>query len=118
MAELEGIKLEELGKDRVRCTGVKGRPPPPTTKVGVTAQGGYQAEGSYYMCGLDIAEKAAMLEDQCRAVLHAKDFSLLKFMVTGTAAPNPSSQGIFRLPTSLRMPGLTRSSCLHLHPHR
>lgn len=45
------------------------------------------------MCGLDIAEKAAMLEDQIRAVLHVKDFSLLKFMVTGTAAPNPASQG-------------------------
>lgn len=45
------------------------------------------------MCGLDIAEKAAMLEDQIRAVLHVKDFSLLNFMVTGTAAPNPASQG-------------------------
>lgn len=45
------------------------------------------------MCGLDIAEKAAMLEDQIRAMLRVKDFSLLKFMVTGTAAPNPASQG-------------------------
>lgn len=93
VAELSNIELEELGKDRVRLTGVKGRPPPPTTKVGVTAQGGYQAEGHYYLCGLDIAEKAQMIEDQCRTVLNAKEFSLLKFMVTGTAAPNPASQG-------------------------
>lgn len=91
---MSNIELEELGKDRVRLTGVKGRPPPPTTKVGVTAQGGYQAEGSYYLCGLDITEKAQMIEDQCRAVLDTKSFSLLKFMVTGTAAPNPASQGM------------------------
>jgi hypothetical protein len=94
VAELSNIELEEVGKNRIRLTGVKGRAPPPTTKVGVTALGGYQAEGSYYMCGLDIKEKAEMLEDQCRALLDAKSFSILKFTVTGTAAPNPASQGM------------------------
>lgn len=53
VAELEGIELDEVGTDRVRLTGVKGRPPPPTTKVGVTARGGYQAELTFYLCGLE-----------------------------------------------------------------
>ena len=56
-ASLEGIKFEQLGKDEVRMTGVKGLPPPPTTKMGITAEGCYQAEFQYLFCGLDIAEK-------------------------------------------------------------
>lgn len=56
-ANLEGIKLEQIGKDEVRMTGVKGLPPPPTTKVGITAPGGYQAEFHYLFTGLDIQKK-------------------------------------------------------------
>ena len=41
---LEGIVMKQIGKDRVLVTGVKGKPPPRTTKVGLTAFGGYQAE--------------------------------------------------------------------------
>ena len=33
-AQLEGIKMDQLGEDRVHVYGVKGLPPPPTTKVG------------------------------------------------------------------------------------
>ncbi len=34
VALLEGIKMEQLGEDEVRITGVKGLSPPDTTKVG------------------------------------------------------------------------------------
>lgn len=44
--------MTQDGKDRVKVTGVKGLPPPVTTKVGITAFGGYQAEFSVYICGL------------------------------------------------------------------
>ena len=33
IAQLEGIKMEQVGEDRVKITGVKGLPPPPTTKI-------------------------------------------------------------------------------------
>jgi hypothetical protein len=33
-AQLEGIRMEQVGEDQVRITGVKGLPPPPTAKVG------------------------------------------------------------------------------------
>ena len=56
-ADISGIKFEQLGKDEVRMTGIKGLPPPPTTKVGITAKGGYQAEFHYLFTGLDIKEK-------------------------------------------------------------
>jgi len=34
VAQLEGIKMEQVGEDKVRVWGVKGLPPPPTTKIG------------------------------------------------------------------------------------
>ena len=34
VAQLEGIKIENIGEDRVRISGIKGLPPPDTTKVG------------------------------------------------------------------------------------
>lgn len=39
VANLEGIKMTQLGKDKVLFDGVRGGPPPTTTKVGVTAVG-------------------------------------------------------------------------------
>jgi hypothetical protein len=33
-ANLEGIVMEQVGEDSVKISGVKGLPPPPTTKVG------------------------------------------------------------------------------------
>lgn len=40
VARLEGLQLQQVGRNRVRVTGVQGLPPPPTTKVGITAAGG------------------------------------------------------------------------------
>jgi hypothetical protein len=58
VAVLEGIQMTQEGKDRVRVSGIKGNPPPTTTKVGMTAKGGYQAQFSFYLCGLDLEQKA------------------------------------------------------------
>lgn len=58
-ADIENIKFEQIGKNEVRMTGVKGVAPPATTKVGITAQGGYQAEFHYLFVGLDTQKKAS-----------------------------------------------------------
>lgn len=34
VAEISNIKMEQVGDNRVKITGVKGLPPPPTTKIG------------------------------------------------------------------------------------
>jgi hypothetical protein len=44
VANIHGIKLDLVEEDRVHVSGIKGSPPPPTTRVGITAHGGYQAE--------------------------------------------------------------------------
>jgi hypothetical protein len=33
-AQIENIKIEQIGEDQVKVSGVRGLPPPPTTKVG------------------------------------------------------------------------------------
>ena len=59
VAKLEGLKFSQVGKDKVFCEGIVGDKPPTTTKVGVTAKGGYQAEFHYLLCGLDLEQKVS-----------------------------------------------------------
>lgn len=65
-ADISNLKMEQIGEDHVRVTGIKGLPPPPTTKVGITAPAGFQCEWHFYICGLDIEEKCKITEDQIR----------------------------------------------------
>jgi hypothetical protein len=93
-AQIENVKLEQVGENAVRMSGVQGLPAPPTTKVGITAKGGYQAEFHFFLTGLDIEEKAKMVERQTLAAMgeHAKKFTCLKFQLCGTVPKDPQSQ--------------------------
>jgi hypothetical protein len=93
-AILDNLWFEQIGPDRVALHGVTGDLPPPTTKVGITADGGYQAEAHWFLVGLDIKEKARMIEAQIRHALspHRDAFSLLEFQLLGTAAEDPTNQ--------------------------
>jgi len=93
-ALLEGLWFEQVGKDKVALHGVKGLPPPPTTKVGITARGGFQAEAYYFLTGLHVEDKARMLEAQLRKGLspYSDKFTMLSFSVLGSAQPDADSQ--------------------------
>ena len=96
VAQLEGIKMTQVGKDRVFVEGVRGNPPPTTTKVGITAKGGWQAEFHYLLCGLDLEQKAEWTERQVRYSMgeNAKKFSCLKFTLNGYCPDDPRNQDI------------------------
>lgn len=97
VADLHEISLQQVGDDTVKVTGVKGLPPPETTRVGVTAHGGYQAEWHFYLVGLDIEEKCRWMEEQARYAIGEdiiKEFTMLKFHVHGTSPSNPRNQEI------------------------
>jgi hypothetical protein len=70
-ADISNIRMEQIEEERVRITGIKGLPPPPTTKVGITAPAGFQCEWHFFMCGLDIEEKCKITEDQIRDGNHS-----------------------------------------------
>jgi hypothetical protein len=76
-------------------SGVKGFPPPETTKVAITALSGYQAEACVLAVGLDIDEKFKALQLQMEQGLGKEGlakFSLLDFTVYGRAKEDPESE--------------------------
>ncbi|KAK5162704.1 hypothetical protein LTR04_003070 [Oleoguttula sp. CCFEE 6159] len=93
-AILDELWFEQLSTDRVALRGVKSDLPPPTTKIGITAKGGYQAEMHWFLCGLDIDAKARMMETQIRLLLrpYAHRFTKLAFTKNGSAPDNPTNQ--------------------------
>ncbi|TKA75002.1 hypothetical protein B0A55_02645 [Friedmanniomyces simplex] len=96
VALLEDIKMTQVEKDRVYVEGVKGKPPPTTTKVGITAKGGWQAEFHYLLCGLDLEQKAEWTERQVRHSMgkNAERFSCLKFSLNGYCPDDPRNQDV------------------------
>ncbi|KXJ88984.1 hypothetical protein Micbo1qcDRAFT_150207 [Microdochium bolleyi] len=100
VADLADIRVEKCeqqpgggsSEERVRVLGVKGLAPPATTKVMVAAEGGYQAEATFYINGLDIAEKAAMMRNQLAHLFRDNNFSKFSIEQYGSAVSNPSSQ--------------------------
>lgn len=85
VANLSGIRIEESGRpNKVRVTGIQGMPPPATTKVMIAAPGGYQTETTYYINGLDVREKAQMMQNQLKNISAAagSPSSRLSCMVT------------------------------------
>lgn len=95
-ADLEGVTMTQLGRDRVLVSGVRGLPAPSTTKVGLTAFGGYQAEFHYYLVGLDLESKAEWTERQIRRSMgdSIRDLSCLRFSLNGYCPENPRNQEV------------------------
>jgi hypothetical protein len=63
-ARFDTVDLAVDGADRVRISGVRGEPPPPTVKVGLSTLGGYRNEVTFVLTGLDIEAKAELVRAQ------------------------------------------------------
>ena len=61
-ARFDTIELDEPGPDRVRISGVRGQPPPPTLKVAMNELGGFRNEVAVALVGLDVEAKAELVE--------------------------------------------------------
>jgi hypothetical protein len=70
---------------RVRVSGIKGAPPPPTTKLAVFYRGGYQCQILLNATGYGTHEKWTLMETQLRRALRTINFEdkfeLLEFQV-------------------------------------
>jgi hypothetical protein len=62
VADFATIRLEQAGPDRVRVSGGRGKPAPPTTKVSINYDGGYRNRMTFVLTGLRQREKAAWAE--------------------------------------------------------
>jgi len=92
-ARFDSIRLAPDGPDRVRVSGVRGDSPPATAKVALNYQGGWRSTLTLYLTGLDIEEKAALVERALwagipggRDAFNAAEVSLLR-----TDKPDPAA---------------------------
>jgi hypothetical protein len=69
VSRFDTIALAEDGPDRVRISGVRGEPPPPTLKVGLNHRGGFRNQAEFVLTGLDLEAKAALVRAQLEAAL-------------------------------------------------
>ncbi len=60
VTRLDTARLEQVGRDRVRISGVRGEPAPPTVKVGALLSGGWRNETTFVLTGTDIEAKAEL----------------------------------------------------------
>ena len=63
-ARLDTVELRADGSDRVAIEGVRGEPPPATRKVAVNTLGGFRNRATFLLTGLDIEDKAALVQRQ------------------------------------------------------
>jgi hypothetical protein len=61
-ARFDSIHLSDDGPDRVRISGVQGDSPPAMAKVALNYQGGWRSTTTLVLTGLDVEEKAALVE--------------------------------------------------------
>ena len=90
-ARFDTIELEQIGRDRVRITGTRGEPPPPTLKVAMNELGGFRNDLSVALVGLDIEAKAALVEDAFWAACphRPEEFASVTTSLVRTDQPDP-----------------------------
>jgi hypothetical protein len=73
VARFDTIELAQEGPDRVRISGVRGEPAPPTMKVCLNFLGGFRNSMTFVLTGLDIEEKAALARRSLFAALGGEE---------------------------------------------
>ncbi len=68
-ARMDTAQLTQDGPDRVRISGVRGEPPPPTLKVSLNSVGGFRNQFTFVLTGLDIEAKAELVRRQLTETL-------------------------------------------------
>ena len=93
VTHLDTLKVAAEGPDRVSISGTRGAPPPATTKVAITAIGGFQNAVVFAMTGIDVDAKAKLIERAFRTwAKDQSDVAELRFEMIGTPADDPTSQ--------------------------
>lgn len=97
-ADTTNILMEQVGKNRVRVSGVKGHPPPPTTKLAIFYQAAFQMEAYFGATGTpyEVERKFELHEAQVKWALKKRGqldkLDILEFQQFGVPEINPKSQ--------------------------
>ena len=92
VARFDTIRLEPLGADRVRVSGVRGEPPSGELKLCINYAGGFRNSMTLLLTGLDVEEKGALVERSLRARFRGKSAPReLTFRLDRVAWADPDS---------------------------
>lgn len=95
-AYLSAVTIHQESRNRVRLSGIKGLPPPPTTKLAIFYRGGYQLEILLNASGYATSHKWDIQEAQIRNRLGKwnvlEKLDVLDFQRVGVPMENPGSQ--------------------------
>lgn len=92
VAHFDTIRLDTVGENRVRITGVRGTQAPKELKVAINYLGGYRNSMTLVLVGLDVEAKAALVEDALRRELTGdREPEVLEFMLADTGHSDPST---------------------------
>ena len=90
---LDTMSVTQDGPDRVAITGVVGQPPPSSTKVCLNTVGGFRNSVEFLLTGLDIPEKAALVEAQMEAAFAAGTRpDVVEWQLDRTDVPDPHTE--------------------------
>ncbi len=91
-AHFDTLTLEKEGLDRVKISGVKGSPPPPSLKVCINRLSGHRNIARFVLTGLDPEKKAAIVETTFFNALGGRDqFDDVEVRLHGRAKHDPQS---------------------------
>ena len=92
-SRFDTMTVEQVGPDRVRISGTRGEPPPPTLKVAMNEQGGYRNDLGVALTGLDVEEKAALVQEAfwVACPYEPEDFASVTQTVVRTDKVDPAS---------------------------
>jgi hypothetical protein len=92
-ARFDTISISQEGPDRVLLSGVRGEPPPPTTKVAMNYVGGHRNTAALMLTGLDIEAKAELVERSLWAAVPGgrEAFASVEVQLLRTDHEDPSS---------------------------
>ncbi len=88
-ADFGSAHLEPAGPDRVAISGVRGAPPPPTTKVCLNLFGGFRNSMTFVLTGLDAEAKADVVRRQLAPAL--AEVGEVAWTLARTDHPDPAS---------------------------
>ncbi len=98
---VDTIELSDDGPDRVRMSGVRGEPPPPTLKVSLNSIGGFRNEMTLVLTGLDIEAKAELVRRQLETSLTVKPAELEWTLARTTDHADADTRGSRKRPAAL-----------------
>jgi len=93
--------LSQDGPDRVRLSGIKGEPPPPTTKLGCFYLNGWRCSLWAFAVGLEVEQKLDWLDLQMRTVADALKLDEYRFEPCGQAVVDPQTEAAASAPVRI-----------------